>query len=246
MDGDVYVIFALETVWYLLMFMYMGVFFITNASDEYKPVVNNERKPDEMTFKQTLYESTPIRDLILFLIFIYSIPDSGQSIMYFFIGPAGYTPALMGNISFISNIFGLLGSQLMISNIKHLSMFYATCGNLVNIPMILIVSRTSMYYVDDIIVSYITSAFMSFVVNSVNVSFITAASKAAPSGSEGGAFSTYVTLPLIGNAIGAALTYWMTIHFQIDHHNFEYLSLFTFICSCVFLCTLIPPFFIRT
>ncbi len=247
-SNDIYLIFRLEALWNLLMAIYVGLFFVWGRQ-QYAILPTQDIKGETLSYfanlRVTLTKSTPIRDLILFLMFMYSIPDASGANMYYYIGPLGYTPMDMGNMAVISNMYSLIGAEFKIKNIRRLSMFYASMGNLINIPTLLIITRVSMHFVDDTIVSYLSTAVMSIMTSIVSVSFITAASMASGEGNEGSAFSTYVTLPTVGAIFNIAGTYALIQNLEVNHHNFENLVLLNVICASIFLTTLIPPFFIR-
>lgn len=253
--NDIYLIFRLEVLWNAIMTVYCFIFFywcktpyttVSTVDPEITPT--EEPKEDTGSLLDsiwlTLTTPTSIRNLILFLMFMYAIPDASGANMYYMIGPLGYTPANLGIMAIISNLCSLVGSEFVIRNIRDLARFYATAGNLINIPTLWIITRVSMVYVDDRIMTYISGALMSIIVSSVQVSFITAASEASKKGHEASAFSIYRSLPLLGNGINVVGTYLLTKYLEVNHHNFENLVWLNVICDALFLLTLIPPFFI--
>lgn len=270
--NDIYLIFRLEVLWNAIMTLYCFIFFYwcktpyAAVSTVDPEIIPTDAAADAATdaaadaIKQnagrdngglldsiwfTLTTPTSIRNLILFLMFMYAIPDASGANMYYMIGPLGYTPANLGVMAIITNLCSLVGSEFVIRNIRDLARFYATAGNLINIPTLWIVTRVSMVYVDDRIVTYISGALMSIIVSSVQVSFITAASEASKKGHEASAFSIYRSLPLLGNGINVVGTYALTKYLEVNHHNFENLVWLNVICDALFLLTLIPPFFIH-
>lgn len=203
------------------------------------------RNPQEAF--QLLTESKPMRPsgvlkvMIMFYICLYAVPDISQAFSFFIRGPAGFTPATLGNLSLISNIASFVACFIRVDSIRYSAAAYVILGNISSIAVLLVITRLSDPVFSDEYLMYVNSAIMSTIITVLDVVFVKKCAQAAPRSKAASAFSLYITLPAVGSVVGLAFSYLLTLGFKINYENYSNLPLMATYCSVLFTATLLLP-----
>jgi hypothetical protein len=176
--------------------------------------------------------------------YIAAVPDPSQSVAFFIRGPVKFTPAILGNISLVSNLSSLVFSFCQLKGLRLICSLHAVVCNINSILLMLIVCRTTFMVFPDEYLSYVSGLITSAIGIQLQIAFVTECAKCARKSHEGMEFSLYVSVPLIGSLIGYVFSYILTLGFQIDHDDFSNLGTFCWYCDMLFITTLLVPLFI--
>lgn len=173
-----------------------------------------------------LINSNPsIRSLIVYLTILAALPDAGTSISYFLIGPMRLTPMTMAIVDAIKGVCDFLGTYIDQNiNVPRVIYTFSFTGNLLAIPTMILICRTSHFENEWIL--FISTAIASYGGSMLATATSVHAAKASPAGKEAGSYNGIINVPMIGQIVGFSLSYFMTKYFKIDHDEFTHLPEF--------------------
>jgi nucleoside diphosphate kinase len=183
--------------------------------------------------------------LIVFTVFA-ALPDPGTSVAYFLIGPLSVSPIMLAIVDATKGLFDFLGTFVNpnVSLVRAMSAYLAII-NLLCVPIMAIVTRSAVYFIDDRLILLLSSCISSWLSSAFTTIYTVNIAKISPEGKEGGIFNGIISIPAIGQLIGVGLTYALTKYYEIDHDHFRYLSEFVFTTSLAgcFVSFVASPFF---
>lgn len=254
--NDPYVVFGAQAVWFGLMAAFVGFAFCSSDEDHeddqaYAQVVSEpaaDTKTDpEVATTQTAPnnktgENDNIAQFIVFFIVLASLPDPGQSVSYFLIGPAQFSATDLGNLDLLAGIGMLLGTAYAFTHVHNACMVMANVNVAGSLATAVVVSRVwSNTVLDDRVIVFASAFLLSVAASAVNTTYSVMAAAQSRRGLEATYYACFVSLPLVGQVVGFATTLAATRALRINHDHFHELMTFVFITGYIALAALPLP-----
>ncbi len=178
------------------------------------------------------WNNRPVRVLLICSVAFAALPDAGTSVQYFLVGPLRISPHTLATIDTVRGIFDFLGTFVRTDvDLERAISAMLSVSNLMCVPILAVVCRSVVDWVDDATILIASSAVGAFASSAFSTVCTVKIAEISPHGREGGVYNSLISVESVGKVVGVFLTYILTKWYEIDHDNFSALPDFVVLTS---------------